>query len=251
MKKTMFDFDSTHFIESTMLNCFASSNTSPNRISEQSWTISKKEWDRLINYIRQKLHSYSIEQGLQKAQSARIEINQLIRPLLETLRNNFRNFILSKTRYSDCSIELHPTSLLCPSAICYSCQWNCYLCGQFWIVSDCSHEYRNICHTCSCHLQQHIRIEYKLEWKYLINQSRQTFISREDLLYIIVHLSNFILQKRNITNNDLFLICLNKMIDEERSIWKIFSIHRMNLALYQQTHPFQTWLSKTNEYKYS
>jgi len=106
MKKTMFDFDSTDFIESTMLNCFASSNTSPNRISEQSWTISKKEWDRLINYIRQKLHSYSIEQGLQKAQSARIEINQLIRPLLETLRNNFRNFILSKTDYSDCYVIL-------------------------------------------------------------------------------------------------------------------------------------------------
>jgi len=214
-------------------------STPINTISEKSWQISKNGWNRLLNYIRENLPPYSIEQGLQKVQSARIEINQLIRPILETVRNYFRNIILSRTSHSNDVIELQATSLLYPSAICYSCKRNWYQCKNFFILSDSPHEYRNSCHKCSCPSEQHFKIEYRIEFKYLTNQIQQRFIYRKDLLHICVNLSYFILEKHHFTDNDLFLIYLNKMIDEERSICEIFSGHTMNWALYNELINFK------------
>jgi GTPase SAR1 family protein len=242
-EKTIFEFDSTYFINSTISHRFTSSIDTSNQISEESWRISKNGWNRLLNYIRQNLRPYSIQQGLQKAQLARLEINQLIRPLLETIRNNIRNFLLSKTGYSNCSIELHPMSLLHPSAICCSCKRNYRQYGPFWIVSDSPHHFRNYCDTGSCDQHQHIRIDYRLEYQYLSNQTNEqsltTSISEEDLLYRSVRLAHFLLQEHHNTNNDPFLSYLNKMIDDERSICENISSHRVNIALQNQLINFK------------
>jgi GTP-binding protein EngB required for normal cell division len=236
----IFEFDSTFLINSTMSHRFIQLFPTPlDPISEKSWQISKNGWNRLLNYIRQRLRPYSIEQGLQKAQSARIEINQLIRPILETVRNNFRNIILSRTGHPNDVIELQATSLLYPSAICYACKRIPHQYKYFLISSDFPHEYRNSCHECSCPSEQHFKIEYRIEFKYLTNQIQQRFIYRKDLLHICVNLSYFILEKHHFTDNDLFLIYINKMIDEERSICGNFSAHAMNLALYNELINFK------------
>jgi hypothetical protein len=238
-QNTTFDFDSTFFIDSTMSNRFPSSSNSSNQISQQSWDISKNGWDRFLYYIRQNLHPYSIQQSLQKAQSAKFEINQLIRPLLETMRNYFRNFILSKTTHSNCSIELNPIPLLCPSAICYSCTRHYYQCAGFGILSDSPHEYGNTCYKCSCTLQQHIRTEYKLELKSSNNQPQQNLLNQQNLLLKSAHLAYFLLEGHYTTNDDLFLLYLNRMIDEERFILGTLGSHRLNLALYNQLINFR------------
>jgi GTPase SAR1 family protein len=239
-EETTFDFDSTYFINSTISNLCTSFQNSSYQLSQRSWTISKNGWDRLLNYISQNLrHPYYIQQGLQKIQLSRFEINQLIRPLLETIRNNIRNFILSRTVYSNYSIELHPIPLMYPSAICYSCKPSYYQCGDFWISSDSPHEYRNKCYECSCNPEQHIRIDYRLICTYLNNQYRQSDISRRDLIRISAYLSYFLLKEHYTTNNDLFLFHLNKIIDEERSIYQNLYPHRFNLELYKHLMYFR------------
>jgi hypothetical protein len=238
-EKMTFDFDSTFFIDSTISHRFSSFIGSSNQTSERSWQISNKGWNRLLNYIRQNLHPLDIQQDVQKAQVARIEINQLIRPLLETVRNNIRNFLLVRTGYKNCSIELSPIPLPYPSAICYSCKRPYYQCGEFWIMSDSPHEYRGKCYTCSCSSDQHMQIEYRLEYKYVTNQIQQRSVSQEDLLDIIVHFAQFLLQGNQKTNNDPFLLYLNQMINEEKSFSSNLVPHGMNLGLYNQLINFR------------
>ncbi len=242
-KQKIFVFDSTYFLQSTIARYSWTFFDPRNRNCEESWKISKNGWNTLQNYVYKNLSPYFIHQGLQKVEQVRLEIKQIIRPILETIRNNIRNFVLSKLGYSNWFIELRPISLLYPSAICYSCQRNYYQFGELFIMSDSPHEYRNTCYSCSCTSDQHIRIDYRLEYKYSSNQTNyrplQALTYKENLLYICVHLAHFIMHEDRITNNDPFLFYLNKIIDEERYIFENISFSRMNIALYHQLINFK------------
>ncbi|CAF3965398.1 unnamed protein product [Rotaria sordida] len=63
---------------------------------EKSWLISKKQVELLLYWVRQADRPYLIHQWVQRAEYARLEVLQLIRPIMETMRNILRNHILHK-----------------------------------------------------------------------------------------------------------------------------------------------------------
>jgi hypothetical protein len=68
---------------------------------------------------------------------------------------------------------------------------------------------------------------------------QQRSVCQEDLLDIIVHFAQFLLQGNQKTNNDPFLLYLNQMINEERSFSSNLAPHGKNLALYNQLTNFR------------
>ena len=243
-EQTIFTFDSSYFIDLSVSRQLMTLVSNGNPKPEESWEISKNGWNRLLNHIRQHRGPYSIQRGLQMAKSTQLEINHLVRPILETIRNNVRNLILYKAGYRNCSIELHPKPVLYPSAICYSCRRIYYRCGDFYMMSNSLHMGRSSCYNCCCSSERHIRVDYRLYYEYLCNQTdhhlSQVLIPQDKLLCFTVHLANFIINANPTTTNDPFLYYLNRMIGEEGSIYANTSFNGMNFALYNLLISFKS-----------
>ena len=212
--------------------------------SEESWKISKNGCGRLLDYICQNLPSYPIQQELQRDESVTLNTNYLIRPILETIRNNIRNSILSKTGYQNCWIELHPKPIVHPSAICYSCKRRYSQYGVLYIMSESPHKHRDPCEKCNCSSKQHMRIDYRLEHEYHCNQisdrPSQILIPEDKLLYFTMHLANFFANANPTAIHDPFMVYLNRMIDEEKTMCTNESSSAMNSLLYRRLVSFKS-----------
>ncbi|CAF1306272.1 unnamed protein product [Rotaria sp. Silwood1] len=234
----IFTFDSTFFRHLTIERHLTISDNHQNDICKQSWLISHNGWNHLLDYVSNNLQPYFLDKGLKKREYIKLEINQLIRPIVETIRNNMRNILLWNIGHTDYSIELHPISVKHSSTLCYSCKYNYQQCGIFWIIYHYSHNYTNKCHTCSCDSNNHMHIDYQLEYKYQFNQINNRCIkkltSSNELLQISINLVHFLMYVMHMTDNDPFLFNLNRIINEENFICNNISSHHFNLLLYNQ-----------------
>jgi GTP-binding protein EngB required for normal cell division len=237
-QENTFHFDSTFFIQSARERYLTPVGNYQNEIIKESLQITNNGWKRLLNHLQTNLQPYLIHQGLQYLEYLRLEIKQIIRPILETITNIIRNRILWKTESSSFSIHLQPKPISHHFSTCDSCVKTFYQCGHFWIIYDSLHQYYDKCLTCSCHLDQHKPIDYRLEYIYSDNpsnyRSNQMSNYLEKLIDGIIYFGHFLKDTTHISDNDQILSYLNRIIQQETLIIQNKSPNIFNWKLRNQ-----------------
>ncbi|CAF4678898.1 unnamed protein product [Rotaria sp. Silwood1] len=191
-------------------------------VCEMSWSTSVTQSNRLIAYIRRNLTIYRIDSNLQSIKHAQYEINHIIRPMLETMRNILRNLILYKMNSSRTSIELHPRVLDHSITICLSCKDKVVEIGNFLVTYDVPHKIEKKCHSCQCPYNQHRSIGYILEYRLLNKPSIYDRNQMNDMLYELCHasaeFSYFLYHVAHSSNEDQLMSGLLRMIQQEVDI---------------------------------
>ncbi|CAF3126043.1 unnamed protein product [Rotaria sp. Silwood2] len=237
-KENTFCFDNESFRYLVALKNGIQFTDEENKEYETSWSISVNESNRLINYICTQLSSYSLSNGWKSIKHAQIEIVQMIRPILETMRNIFRNIILWKIDSPNKFIELYPQVIPRSSMFCTVCKPVPVQLDNFWILPDYVHEFRNGCLVCSCMQNQHISIDYILKYRILNNSSNHQENEMNDLLNRLntasAEFAYFLINVAHSTIEDPFLRGLLRMIDEEKQICADQRINQLNLQLVKE-----------------
>ncbi|CAF4081765.1 unnamed protein product, partial [Rotaria sordida] len=130
-----------------------------------SWKKSSSESNRLLKYIRTKMSVGIVPNEWHSMKHAQLEINLMIRPMLEAMRNILRNLILCDAGSSKVSIELCPIVIKCTTAICLKCSRESLQAAGFQITMDSLHVFHNKCRTCRCDPSDHYPIDYELGYK--------------------------------------------------------------------------------------
>ncbi|CAF3409793.1 unnamed protein product [Rotaria socialis] len=226
-------FDSTFFIH--LAKTRFTGNQEPN--CEMSWSISKNSLDKLLEFACQSHHGYLLHQGLQGVEYARLAILQMIRPIMEAMRNILRNHILHKLGCSYKFIELRPKTTQRPSAICNRCSRSFKLRESLWVTCYSLHEYRNQCECCSCDATHHVPVDYQLDYELVDTvgyPSNDLAILNQELFPASVHFAHFLDQNIDRSSQNPFLACLNRMIHEESYICDHEGYHQSNRALHNE-----------------
>lgn len=234
-KDNTFFFDSESFRYLVALQNGIRFSAEDTQEYSKSWTNSVDESNRLINYICTELIPYSFENEWQSIKRAQLEINQTIRPILETMRNVLRNLILWDLESSNKCIELCPKMTSYSSMFCTSCKRNPVQCGNFWILPDIIHDYRQKCMVCSCPRNTHTSIDYMIEYK----MSNDSLIYQQTKMNELLNLLNFAsvdfayFLKNNVhsTTEDPFLAGLLRIVEEEKYICSTIKANRLNNKL--------------------
>ena len=189
-----------------------------------SWSTSVKESNRMIDFIKKELTVYQLKSGWQSVKHAKLEISYMIRPILEAIRNTLRNIILCERNPSNQIIEMTSKPLSSMTTRCRSCRWNLQQVGKFWIVPIFPHDIQNGCLLCACALDQHVPIDYILEYKCSNNTSNYKQNEMNDrlnkLVYTSARLSHFLMHDVCLKKDDPFLNEWLEMISEEEYICK-------------------------------
>ncbi|CAF5074400.1 unnamed protein product, partial [Rotaria sp. Silwood1] len=221
-KENTFCFDSESFRYLVALQNGIEFNGNERQEYEMSWSTSVTQSNRLIDYIGRNIDIYRIDNNLQSIKHAQYEINHMIRPMLETMRNILRNLILYKMNSSRTSIELHPRVLDHPITICLSCKGKIIEIGNFLVTYDVSHKIEKKCCSCQCPYNQHRSIGYLLEYKLLNKPSIYDRNQMNDMLYELCHasaeFSYFLYHVAHSSNEDQFMSSLLRMIQQEVDI---------------------------------
>ncbi|CAF3098623.1 unnamed protein product [Rotaria socialis] len=190
---------------------------------EESWVYSVKESMRLLTYICIDLQMNSRTEW-KSIDYARFQINQVIRPMLETIRNLFRNLILHDEKSSTKFIELSPIPIYYPSSICIKCKRTLKCCNDFWVYSDQTDIISEKCPQCGSSRHSHIDVNYPLDYKSFDNTNSQYIdeIKKEldQLKEAIITFRNFISNTNQTVHlsSDPILTILNRIISEEKYI---------------------------------
>ena len=235
-KDNTFCFDSESFRYLAALKNKVTFSDSDRKDYEESWTISRRESNRLIDYVSQNCPPYQMDNKEQAMKKIQFEIMHTIRPLLETIRNLIRNIILSLSNSSQNSIQLHIRSLDHPITRCQSCYSQPIQIEQFWILLDKEHTMQGTCDTCSCTLDQHIPMEYIVAYHSSAQKLDYDVLQQDlsSLFQISVEFAYFLLHVSRSTKENPFFIGLNRMIAEEKEICKIKQSNDHNMQLIQQ-----------------
>jgi GTP-binding protein EngB required for normal cell division len=219
-KENAFCFDNESFRYLVALQNGISFNEDDKHEYEMSWLTSVRESNRLLEYISTKLNVYRMQDGMQSIKHAQLEISLLIRPMLEAIRNILRNLILCKKNLQDQSINMCSKPLNYLAARCLSCKSDPIEVAQFWIIPDLPHKIQNDCLECSCAYDQHIPINYILEYEACNDDSN---IEEEDdmidmldqLCNATVEFAHFLMYVARSTKDDPFWTGLVQMIMDE------------------------------------
>ncbi|CAF3126009.1 unnamed protein product [Rotaria sp. Silwood2] len=202
---------------------------------ENSWSNSVTESNRLLDYVYKELSVHVLKGEAQSIKQTQFKISHMIRPMLEAMRNILRNSIIWNMDAPKKSIELNPIVLYRSAAVCYTCQRDVVQLGKFWVVRDFPHEIRNTCYSCTCAFDQHIRIDYKLNYTYAdrcSNYSRDEIKKNLDLLlHGSVEFAYFLMNVARSSKDDPFLIGIVYMIGEENDLCGSQMPHDMNSEL--------------------
>ncbi|CAF1199131.1 unnamed protein product [Rotaria sordida] len=139
-KKNTFCFDSEAFRYLVAIQNSIEFDQNDRNEFEQSWLRSVTESKRFRDFLCNQ-HSYRKNNEWQSIQDAQFQINFMIRPILETIRNIFRNILLYNL---NSSIKLSATHTIPLSMICYKCNRNPEKFDQFWILPDHIHNTLNM-----------------------------------------------------------------------------------------------------------
>ncbi|CAF3818527.1 unnamed protein product [Rotaria sp. Silwood1] len=139
-KNNTFCFDSEAFRYLVAIRDSITFDSNERYDFEQSWIRSAIESERFRDFLCN-LHEYRQNYEWQSIKDAQFQINSMIRPILETMRNLHRNIIL----YSlNLSIELRAIHESPSSMICYKCNRNPEKFNDFWILPDHLHNSLNM-----------------------------------------------------------------------------------------------------------
>ncbi|CAF4261606.1 unnamed protein product, partial [Adineta steineri] len=131
---------------------------------EQSWTNSSLECNRFIKHICEEVKC-CFESKWQSIEHAQFKISEIIRPMLETTRNIYRNITLLRKNTTNRIIKLNPTILSKSLTICYQCERIPKRFSDFWILPDDLHTFSETCHDCDCPQKKHIDVDYELDYQ--------------------------------------------------------------------------------------
>jgi hypothetical protein len=219
-KENTFCFDNESFRYLVALQNRISFNEADKHEYEMSWLNSVKESNRLLEYINKKLPVYHMQDGRPSIKRAQLKIDLLIRPMLESIRNILRNLILSEKDFKDQSIIMCPKPLDYSAAHCFSCKTDPARIGPFQIITDVPHRFQNDCRDCPCPCDQHIPINYALEYE--LDDEESSSEQKEDMIDILDQLSKaapefayFLIYVARSTKEDPFFIGLIRMIMDE------------------------------------
>ncbi|CAF4753430.1 unnamed protein product [Rotaria sp. Silwood1] len=188
-KENIFCFDSESFRYLVALQNGIEFNGDERQEYEMSWSTSVNQSNRLIGYIRKNIGLYHIDGTLQSMKHVQYEINHMVRPMLETMRNYLRNLILRTKNSIKASLKLHAKDISFPATLCISCVPYALLVGQFWIAKNIPHKIQNNHCSCECSLNQHIPIDYILEYKSSKKPLKPNHDDISDLLHKLCYAS--------------------------------------------------------------
>ena len=117
-KTNTFSFDNESFRYLVNVHNSIPMDDDQRRGYEYCWSKSKSEMIRLLQRIRTQ---FTTPVQWRSTRHAEIEINSLIRPMMETVRNGLRNLLVENMGSTSQFIELHPTSVSQPTASCACC----------------------------------------------------------------------------------------------------------------------------------
>lgn len=202
---------------------------------ENSWEKSSAESKRLLAYVRNDIidsHKFGERESMKDAQ---LKINLLVRPILESLRNNLRTIILYDFKLLKSSVKLCPRVIKCTTAICLACTREIVACGDFWITKERLHVFHNKCRTCRCAPDKHYPIDYQLEYepydRSINKHEDDLFFIRSDLSRTSAEFAHFLAKATNNSQYDLFMIGFERMIKEEEDICENKTSSQLNEKL--------------------
>jgi hypothetical protein len=210
---------------------------------KQSWISSVNESNRFLQYICSELKSYP-KKNWQSIEHARFQINKIIRPILETIRNIHRNIILTTKISSESQIELHITPVAQSSTICSKCKRVPQQYGGFWILPDELHICSENCTICPCSRKRHIDIHYRLDYELLNDTNKQSIDAMnqnlDQLKQVSVKFGYFCLRSSEASEpNDPIFSLLNQMIEEENQFCQEESSECLNSRLLKKLNQFK------------
>jgi hypothetical protein len=234
-KENTFCFDSESFRYLVALQSQIPFSDDDKREYEMSWSTSVTESNRLIDYVRTKFVAHRMQGGWKSTKHAQFQIVKMVRPILETVRNILRNTILWNMESPNKSIELCSIVIHRPATLCRLCNPNKIVIDNFWIIKDYPHEFQNTCLTCSCAPNEHIQIDYLLDYKAvndpLMHQKSEMQEQLSPLCDASVAFAYFLIHVANCTKDNLFLVSLMRMIEEEKRICAQSTPNDLNLQL--------------------
>ncbi|CAF3673147.1 unnamed protein product [Rotaria sp. Silwood1] len=234
-KMNTFCFDNESFRYLVALQNGIKFNDDEEHDYKESWSISVKESNRLINYIHKNLMECHLNNQWISIKRAQIEISHMIRPMLETILNCLRNIILCKINKS---ITMISKAIHRPASICLSCKPYPFQINNFWIARNIPHEILKKCLICSCPIEQHISIHYVLNYEYsnksINNQLNEIKNMINQLCFAGAEFDYFLVHIARISKNDLFLSGLIRMIDEENKLCQNQKSNHLNLQLIKE-----------------
>ncbi|CAF5035599.1 unnamed protein product [Rotaria sp. Silwood1] len=205
---------------------------------QQSWTSSFKESTRLLEYLcGDQLEPYS-QIKWKSIEHARLIINQMIRPILETTRNLCRNIIQLEQHRTNQLINLFPIVLPQPLTICYKCEPVRKRYSEFLILLHDLHTVLDSCKDCIHPRQDHVELDYDLQYQIVHDRDRKTLenmkFNFKQLKGAILEFGEFYANTRNISNKkDEILSTLNQMIIEEKQLSSTNDATYLNQSLYK------------------
>jgi GTPase SAR1 family protein len=216
---------------------------------QRSWVTSASESNRLFGYICGALKAYP-QTEWKSIEHAQFQINQLIRPVLEAIRNILRNIILQTEKTSKRPILLVPKMISRPSTICNTCERTPRRYSDFWILPDDLHYFSDKCADCECSRKRHVSLDYQLEYALSDDVNRQFMNEMQSNLdylkqasqkfgcffYSITHTSEV---------NGPVLSYLNQMIEEENKICQQKGTPCLNSILHTKLNQFREEYNQT------
>ena len=167
---------------------------------------------------------------------ARMQIDKMVRPMLETMRNTLRHIILKDRNTEDQSIQLLPKPIHCPMSSCHNCSDQPHFqVGKFLIIADDLHEMLKSCLRCKCDSREHVPSNYILEYKLSgepLNYDRKSMEKmNEKLLRLSAEFAYFLTHKASLETADPFAVGLTHMITEENRLCKASPSNAYNSKL--------------------
>ncbi|CAF1267357.1 unnamed protein product [Adineta steineri] len=212
---------------------------------EKSWIRSVAEAQRFRNYLCNDLRSYRKNIEWQSVQEIQFQINSIIRPILEAIRNILRNILLFDV---NSYIKLKPVKVNEDSVICYSYERQRQQFGQCWILLDHLHSLSN-----QCSLDQHSSVAYRLGYEYVNDRINESLVDlnqqRTTLCKVSAELACF-LTASQLNQEDPFLSGLIRMITEENMICQKENQNHINQKLMIELEKFKNEYQNFNA-KYS
>ena len=201
----------------------------------RSWEKSCKESRHFLQYIRNQMCIPLIPSKLRSMKDAQLKITLMIRPMLESMRNTLRNIILLNGGFHNVSIELIPKFIKDATAICLRCTCPHIQLVNFWMTIDSLHVFYNRCRTCECEPSDHYPIDYEVTYRERSDlqgiSAKDMETTVDDLLKKSAEFGHFLSESMECSENNQFLVGLNRMIGEEKEICDKKSPVRLNAYL--------------------
>ena len=199
---------------------------------KQSWITSVEESNRLLTYICDEMKPFQQEEW-QSVEHARFLINQLVRPLLETLRNTMRNIIICEKISSESLIKLKPIPATGNAHNCSDGKTPKLL-GSFWVIDD----------KCQCDESQYSNIDYLIIYELWDERQKPSLNElKGNLDRLKTAIAQFIHFFKHIEcikkEEDPIVLALVRLIEEETNICTEKGLGILNERLHDRLKRFK------------